>query len=181
HGARATGRQRSDRAQRHLCAGPGALRDVRGQAALRSRNAGRDDPPAATIRAGQSDDRGEGCGPRGGARDPTLPGSGPAPAAGETPSPDLVAAAGQQVGIRPALGLVCLALTIAGLAAVMLIGPRVQLIGRVAMEHPPEVLAEKSRDLARALGYTAKPMGVAHGFGYDPDYLQYVERIDKSP
>jgi serine/threonine-protein kinase len=57
----------------------------------------------------------------------------------------------------------------------------VQLIGRVAMEHPPEVLAEKSRDLARALGYTAKPMGVAHGFGYDPDYLQYVERIDKSP
>src|ERR1017187_3932685 len=181
HGARATGRQRSDRAQRHLCAGPGALRDVRGQAALRSRNAGRDDPPPATIRAGQSDDRGEGRGHRGGARDPTLPGRGPAPAAVQTPSPDLGAAAGRQVGIRPALGLVCLALTIAGLAAVILIGPRVQLIGRVAMEHPPEALAKKSRDLARAVGYTAKPMGVAHGFGYDPDYLQYVERIDKSP
>jgi hypothetical protein len=63
----------------------------------------------------------------------------------------------------------------------MLIGPRVQLIGRVAMEHPPEVLVEKSRDLARALGYTAKPAGVAHGFAYDRDYLQYVERTDKSP
>jgi serine/threonine-protein kinase len=102
-------------------------------------------------------------------------------AAGETPSPDLVAAAGQQVGIRPALGLVCLAATIAGLVAVMPIASRVQMISKVAMEHPPEVLVEKSRDLARALGYTAKPMGTAHGFAYDHDYLQYVERTDKSP
>ena len=46
--------------------------------------------------------------------------------------------------------------------------------------HPPDVLVEKSRELARALGYTAKPAGTAHGFGYDRDYLQYVEKIDKS-
>jgi serine/threonine-protein kinase len=113
-----------------------------------------------------------------------LPGGDPlaaALAAGETPSPDLVAAAGQQVGIRPAIGLVCLAATIAGLVVVMLISPRVQLISKVAMEHPPEVLEEKGRELARALGYTAKPMGVAHGFAYDRDYLQYVEDKDKSP
>jgi len=113
-----------------------------------------------------------------------LPGGDPlaaALAAGETPSPDLVAAAGQQVGIRPILGMVCLAATVAGLVAAMLIGPRVQLISKVAMEHPPDVLVEKSRDLARALGYTAKPAGVAYGFGYDPDFLQYVDRTDKSP
>jgi len=106
-----------------------------------------------------------------------LPGGDPlaaALAAGETPSPDLVAAAGQAVGIRPMLALACLAATIAGLVAVMLIGPRVQLIGRVAMDHSPEVLVEKSRDLARSLGYTAKPMGVGHGFQYDQDYLKYV-------
>jgi predicted Ser/Thr protein kinase len=113
-----------------------------------------------------------------------LPGGDPlaaALAAGETPSPDLVAAAGPVEGIRPMLGLVCLGATVAGLVAVMLIGPRVQLVGRVAMEHPPEVLVEKSRDLARALGYAAKPAGVAHGFAYDQDYLQYVQRTDKSP
>ena len=113
-----------------------------------------------------------------------LPGGDPlaaALAAGETPSPDLVAAAGQAVGIKPVLGLACLAATIAALVGVMLIGPRVQLVGRLAMEHPPDVLLEKSRDLARALGYTAKPMGVARGFAYDNDYLQYVERTDKSP
>jgi predicted Ser/Thr protein kinase len=112
-----------------------------------------------------------------------LPGGDPlaaALAAGETPSPDLVAAAGQQAGFRPWVGLVCLAATVAGLIAIMLMGPRVQMIGRVAMEHSPDVLVERSRDLIRALGYTAKPMGVAHGFAYDGDYLQYVERIDKS-
>jgi serine/threonine-protein kinase len=112
-----------------------------------------------------------------------LPGGDPlaaALAAGETPSPDLVAAAGQAVGIRPLTGLACLAAIVAGLVAIMLIGPRVQMISRVAMEHPPEVLVEKARDLARALGYTAKPMGAAHGFTYDQDYVQYVERTDKS-
>ena len=113
-----------------------------------------------------------------------LPGGDPlaaALAAGETPSPDLVAAAGQAVGIRPAVAMVCLAATMAGLLAVMLIGSRVQLISKVATEHPPDVLVAKSRDLARSLGYTTKPMGVAHGFAYDHDYLQYVDRIDKSP
>ncbi len=113
-----------------------------------------------------------------------LPGGDPlaaALAAGETPSPDLVAASGQAVGIRPIVGLVCLAGTVAALVAAMWIEPHAQLVPRVAMEHPPEVLAEKSRDLARSLGYGDKPAGVAHGFAYDHDYLHYVSTTDKSP
>ena len=113
-----------------------------------------------------------------------LPGGDPlaaALAAGETPSPDLVAASGQQAGIRPILAFLCLAATIACLLAIALIGPRVQMVGRLAMDHAPEVLIEKSRDLIRDLGYTAKPMGVAHGFFFDRDYTQYVEASDKSP
>ena len=113
-----------------------------------------------------------------------LPGGDPlaaALAAGETPSPDLVAAAGQQAGIRPAVGLAFLIATLAGLAAFVLLGDSVQMVGRIDMDHPPDVLTEKARDLARSLGYTAKPAGVADGFDYDHDYLQYVERADKSP
>ncbi len=112
-----------------------------------------------------------------------LPGGDPlaaALAAGETPSPDLVAAAGPAVGLRPIVGLACLAAIVAGLLAVVLISPRAQMISRIAMEYPPDVLLEKSRDLARAVGYTAKPMGTAYGFSYDSDYLQYVDRTDKS-
>ena len=113
-----------------------------------------------------------------------LPGGDPlaaALAAGETPSPELVAASGQAVGIRPVLGLACLAGILAGLAAAMLIAPRVQMISLVDMEYPPDVLVAKSRDLVRSLGYTARAMGTAYGLAYDGDYLQYVERIDKSP
>jgi len=35
--------------------------------------------------------------------------------------------------------------------------------------------------LACDLGYTAKLAGAAHGFAYDRDYFQYVERTGKSP
>jgi serine/threonine-protein kinase len=103
-----------------------------------------------------------------------LPGGDPlaaALAAGETPSPDLVAAAGQASGVRPVLGLACLGSIIASLIAATLIASRVDLIARVAMEHPPDVLVEKARDLARALGYMAKPAATAHGFAYDRDFF----------
>ncbi|MFN7995086.1 MAG: serine/threonine-protein kinase [Bryobacteraceae bacterium] len=113
-----------------------------------------------------------------------LPGGDPltaALAAGETPSPELVASSGQSVGIRPAMALICLAATIAGLAGVMLLGGRSQMIGHLAMDDSPEVLLQKSRDLALALGYRSKPAGTAHGFLYDVDYVQYVRRTDKSP
>ena len=112
-----------------------------------------------------------------------LPGSDPlaaALAAGETPSPDLVAAAGETVGIRPLYGLLSLAATLAALAVVMLLGAQVHMVGRLAMDDPPDVLARKARDLTRALGYTARPAGTAHGFDYDFDYVQYVQR-DPSP
>jgi predicted Ser/Thr protein kinase len=113
-----------------------------------------------------------------------LPGGDPlaaALAAGETPSPDLVASAGEAVGIRPVAALLCLAAAMAGLAGAMLLGNQVQMIGRTPMDNPPEVLIEKARELARGLGYTEKPASTAHGLAYDEDYLQYVERTDLSP
>jgi serine/threonine-protein kinase len=112
-----------------------------------------------------------------------LPGGDPlaaALAAGETPSPDVVASAGEATGIRPAMAVICLVATVAGLVGVMLVQPRTQMVGRAALENSPEVLRQKSRDLARALGYTAKPADTAQGFHYDLDYLQYIDRIDKS-
>jgi len=112
-----------------------------------------------------------------------LPGGDPlaaALAAGETPSPDLVAAAGQSVGIRPIVALALMVAILAALPAIMLLGPRVQLIGQVAMEDSPDILMHKSRELVRSLGYTAKPASEARGLIYDLDYLQYVDRIDKA-
>ncbi|HTQ55497.1 MAG TPA: serine/threonine-protein kinase [Bryobacteraceae bacterium] len=112
-----------------------------------------------------------------------LPGGDPlaaALAAGETPSPDLVAAAGQDSAMRPAFGLACLAATLLFLLGALLIDPRTQMVNRLDLPHPPDVLVEKAGDLARSVGYTARPVGTAHGFDYDRDYIQYVTLTDKS-
>jgi len=112
-----------------------------------------------------------------------LPGGDPlaaALAAGETPSPDLVAASGQTAGMRQGRALACLAATIAGLIAVTVWLPRAHLATLITLEHSPEVLAEKSRDLIRSLGYTGQPGGRAQGFEYDLDYIQYVQQHDRS-
>ena len=77
-----------------------------------------------------------------------LPGGDPlaaALAAGETPSPEMVAAAGEHEGLRPAVAWTCLAGIILSVAAAILLGAQTMLYRRVPLEKPPE-------DLPRARG-----------------------------
>jgi serine/threonine protein kinase len=112
-----------------------------------------------------------------------LPGGDPlaaALAAGETPSPDLVAAAGETEGFRPRAAIACLAFIIAGIVALSVLNPKVNVTGIVPLGSSPEVLAAKTRDLIRQFGYTAPPMDSAYQYKYDNDYLRYIEDHDKS-
>src|SRR5437867_2169823 len=86
-----------------------------------------------------------------------LPGGDPlaaALAAGETPSPDMLAAAGETDaidvtrGIAAVLFVVASALVIAGLA------PRISIAGRVPLDKPPAVLADRAQQILRSFGYT---------------------------
>ncbi|MGC1618976.1 MAG: protein kinase, partial [Candidatus Acidiferrum sp.] len=73
-----------------------------------------------------------------------LPGGDPlaaALAAGETPSPEMVAAAGVKEGMRPRVALGLLAIVALGLVASLLIAESTQLVNRVPLDSPPEVLA----------------------------------------
>jgi serine/threonine-protein kinase len=109
-----------------------------------------------------------------------LPGGDPleaALAAGETPSPDLVAASGKKEGIRPLNAVLCAAAVLILLAVVAGAGSMAQLIGNVPFELPPDALAEKARQYVRQLGYTDKPLDTAQGFTYDPEYLHSLERL----
>jgi serine/threonine-protein kinase len=89
-----------------------------------------------------------------------LPGGDPlaaALAAGETPSPEMVAAAGKVEGMPRRYSVPCLALVVLFLAATI---PLRQV--RTAMVHggldqPPDVLAHQGREIAVSFGYTAKP------------------------
>jgi serine/threonine-protein kinase len=106
-----------------------------------------------------------------------LPGGDPlaaALAAGETPSPELVAAAGEKVGLKPWIAWSCLALIAAGLPFAVMLIDRVMLLGSVPMELTPQVLQAKAQEIVTAVGYSDPPADTAYGFVYDDDYLDYL-------
>jgi serine/threonine-protein kinase len=111
-----------------------------------------------------------------------LPGGDPltaAIAAGETPSPEMVAAAGAREGVRPLVATSLLIFFIVGTLTAMAINGRAQLLGRVPGKLP-EVLAERARDLIKLGGYSDLPADSAYGFEYDTDFLSFVQRTDSS-
>jgi serine/threonine-protein kinase len=108
-----------------------------------------------------------------------LPGGDPlaaALAAGETPSPEMVAAAGEKTGLPPRIALSCFAVVIVGLILLIVVGIKEDGIARIHPENPPEVLAKKSREVIANLGYPDIPVDKADGFDYDADFLSYVAK-----
>jgi predicted Ser/Thr protein kinase len=107
----------------------------------------------------------------------SLPGGDPlaeALAAGETPSPDLVAAASPDTVVRPAIAVALLVFIGVGLAGMLLLTQQVQMVSMVPMENPPEVLASKARDLVRALGHADRAADLAYGFRFERGHLEYL-------
>jgi Protein kinase domain len=112
-----------------------------------------------------------------------LPGGDPlaaALAAGETPSPEMVAAAGSDEGMKPAAAWASLLFILGGIALAAYLSPRACLYGNVPLEKPPDALVEKSKEIARRLGYTDKPTDTAWGFSGNDEYRRWVEGHDKS-
>jgi serine/threonine-protein kinase len=103
-----------------------------------------------------------------------LPGGDPlaaALAAGETPSPEMVAASGEKTGLRPAIAVACLAAVIAGLIVSAFLGSKVDWQAQALHENSPDALAHKARDIINRLGYTDRPTDSAYGLRYNFDYL----------
>ena len=85
-----------------------------------------------------------------------LPGGDPlaaALAAGETPSPEMVAEAGDEGAVSPAVSWSALALFFAALVAFVALAPRTSLLGLVPLEKPPEFLEERAREILAQAGY----------------------------
>ena len=101
-------------------------------------------------------------------------------AAGETPSPELVAAAGESEGLRPRAAWLCLAVTVLGVLAIpALQGPRLPLT-RVPVEKSPATLEDRATDLIERLG-AAKAVDSEVGFTIDSDYMKWTSERDFSP
>jgi hypothetical protein len=112
-----------------------------------------------------------------------LPGGDPlaaALAAGETPSPQMVAAAGETVGLRPPIAIACLIVALVGLTVGTYLSIRYDGLERMHLEQTPDVLAEKARETVTRAGYTEKPVDRAFGFDYDTNLISAVEK-EKPP
>ncbi|MGD8376461.1 MAG: serine/threonine-protein kinase [Acidobacteriota bacterium] len=110
-----------------------------------------------------------------------LPGGDPlaaALAAGETPSPEMVAEAGDAGGLRPAAAIAFLATLLLGLLAVGLLRPHTNLIGLTPMEKSPEVLADRAREIAVDLGYDEKPVDTAIGTWFNGGFYRHIGEQD---
>jgi serine/threonine-protein kinase len=113
-----------------------------------------------------------------------LPGGDPLAAAlamGETPTPEMVAAAPTEGTLRPAVALAYLAGVLLGLALLVLLSERMMLYHVAPVEKSPEVLRERAREVLARLGYEGRAADSAEGFAHDEAYLRYVQEHDKSP
>ena len=111
-----------------------------------------------------------------------LPGGDPlaaALAAGETPSPQMVAAAGEGTALAVRVAIPLFIAVIVGLLAGAWLSNRSSAIEKIQPEYSPEVLSQKARDLVQRLGYASDPADDASGFTWHNDFLDYVQTHDK--
>jgi hypothetical protein len=107
-----------------------------------------------------------------------LPGGDPlsaALAAGETPSPEMVAAAGEKVGLKPAIAWGCL-IAILLLSVVVVFPLNPAQVRNHLMVQPPEVLVNKARELIEGLGY-GPPVDYSYGYKLDEHYVEYGKHL----
>jgi serine/threonine-protein kinase len=113
-----------------------------------------------------------------------LPGSDPlaaALAAGETPSPEMVAAARIEEGLRPPVAIALAAAALLMLIAVVFVSDAIGLHYKIPFDKSPDVLKARAAELVKQLGYPDEPADYATGFTQEQAYLDYLTKNDSSP
>jgi len=108
-----------------------------------------------------------------------LPGGDPlaaALAAGETPSPQMVAAAGENTALSPRVGLAALAAVLLGALLVIYIGVKEDGLETLHPGKPPEVLAQQAKEILAKIGYSERPGDWVGKFGYNYWFLSYLTK-----
>jgi len=107
-----------------------------------------------------------------------LPGGDPlaaALAAGETPSPDMVAASGTSEALQRRYAIAGAAWTVLSLAAIVLLYQRVQMINLVDPPKPPAALIDRAQEVVQKLGYSDNVHSTAAGLGTSLDWAHYID------
>ena len=112
-----------------------------------------------------------------------LPGGDPiaaALAAGETPSPEMVAAAPTEGLLKPAIGVGLLVAFLGVLALSCWLTKYTAIYRMTSMDLPPEALQVRAREVIRKMGYAGQPLDSENGIVVKWDYLNYIETHDQS-
>ena len=112
-----------------------------------------------------------------------LPGGNPlqvAMEAGQTPSPEMVAASPKKGALKPAVALACLIGGIALIGFCMYASMKVNPHNRIPFTKSPEVLSERANDIIRKLGYTDAPVDAQYYFIYDYAYFNHLRRTQET-
>ena len=113
-----------------------------------------------------------------------LPGGDPladALAAGETPSPEMVAAAGTTDAMRPAAAVAWLLTALLSLGVLLWLTPKLHVLSYVSLEQDPSELRVRARDTIRALGYSAPAAYSESRFGYEFAHLSTIQPERRRP
>ena len=113
-----------------------------------------------------------------------LPGGDPlaaALAAGETPSPDMVAAAGDQGLMRPAHAAIALAIVIVGSVLTTTLWKRTGAVLVPDVQHSPDVMKTKAREMLGRLKYDPQPGNGVGKYDLSEGFIDYIRKTDPSP
>jgi serine/threonine-protein kinase len=111
-----------------------------------------------------------------------LPGGDPlaaALAAGETPSPEMVAAAGEGEGLAPRTAIPLLVAALACSFAVCALVSNNSALSKVDTPYSPEVLAQKARDLTSKFGWYGTYVDDAWGFQWSNGPIDWFKDHDR--
>jgi serine/threonine-protein kinase len=111
-----------------------------------------------------------------------LPGGDPiaaAIAAGETPSPEMVAAATTEALSRTTIVAAILWIALSAIALLALY-QRVQLINRSPLPKPPAALIDRAQEIAQKLGYGDQTAYSAAGLTLSLDWVRYIASTNSS-
>jgi hypothetical protein len=95
-------------------------------------------------------------------------------AAGQTPSPQMVAASSVRGALRPAAAWACAAAVLASLVVFHIFAGRTSFVEHAAPRLPPATLATKAREALKELNLENRWTGEAYGYDYDDDAIRFA-------
>jgi Protein kinase domain len=113
-----------------------------------------------------------------------LPGGDPlamALLAGETPSPEMVAAAGESGVMNAAAAWACVAAVVASLGIGMALARVSSLLALAAPPKSPQVLIDRAQTILKTAGYGDPPQGTATTYGWHRTWMEQIAATDPKP